>query len=545
MPRHVLVACSLLAWSACAPREQGTPTGASTQPAAAGSPNAGATPSTPTAPAASTNPNAAAVPSAPSAPPLAPVCSPTAPADVQVTVTSKAGPLGAGAPRPLSNKLWSMNIDDLQPQDYAPTLDANFVAYLKALKPAMLRWPSGVNSQYYQYSETKTGKYVLSPAFLDHFIALCRAVNAEPFIGVNTLNGSPENAAALVKFLNVTRGYKVRYFHLGNEPGVNGVTATSSPQTYAATFLRFQQAMRAADANIKFVGAELMTGGEVLGISPYVDWLTPILQGTQRSPMDAVAWHYYPKDSSQTNVKSSAAATPNNLLIETANDWPPAGMDFPATILPKIKGLLGVYAPKAEIWVDEIAEDSGKANGVGTAELAVGALWLADELGRFAEYGTDAAFRFIFKTSADHGYALLDPTNHPRPDYYAYWLYAQQFGDQMVGSTTSDLKDVAVHAATRTSDGTLRVMLVNKTTHKQAVNLKLTDYAPTTAFRYLLQGEALTSTSMTLNGAQLTPTNLAAGAAAVAAVATTDACASNVLSLPPVSVTVMVFAHSE
>lgn len=478
------------------------------------------------------------------APVPTPVCTPTGGA-LTVTVDASKGPLGQSSPRAITNKLWSVNLDDLNPVDYTPSLDANFVAYLKAIKPALLRWPAGYDSQTYQFSATASGNQILTPAFIDKFMALCQAVGAEPLIGINTLTGSADNAAQLVQFLNKTRGYNVRYFHIGNEPDVDPDDTTVTPATYVSKFAAFKTAMQAVDPNIKLVGAEITTGARVLGISGQKDWLTPILQGTQGAPMDAVAWHYYPKDSSQTLAGSSAVATPNNLLIETASDWPPAGMDFANTIIPKMRAVMATYAPKAEIWIDELAEDSGKANGQGTADRAVGALWLTDVLGRYAEQGADAAFRFIFKTGGNHGYALLDPNNQPRPDYYAHWLYAQQFGDAMVSSSTTDVTQVAVHAATRKDDGSLRVFLVNKTTASKTVRLKLTGYAPTTAARYQLVGAALDANVMTLNGQSFTPASLANGANAIAAVATTDACTDNVVTLPAVSVTLLNFGTAK
>jgi hypothetical protein len=481
-------------------------------------------------------------------PKVAPVCTAAA-ANLNVVIKSKVGP-GGGAILPFGNKLLSMNLDDLKPNDYMPSFNADFVAYLKALKPAMLRWPAGYDSQTYQFDAgaswaptSKTaGRRTLAPNFIDQYLALCKAVGAEPYVGINLLTGTADNAASLVRYLNVSKNAGVRWFHLGNEPDVDVTDSATQTAAYAKQFLAFRQAMLAVDGNLKFTGAELVTGARVLGIAGQPNWMAPILAGTKAAPMDAIAWHYYPKDSSQTLAASSATPSPEHLLLETASDWPPAGLDFASQIFPKLQQVRNQLAPKAELWVDEFAEDSGKANGTGLADRAVGALWTADALGRFAEQGADAVFRFIFKTGEDHGYALLDPNNVLRPDYYAMWLYANAFGDQLVSATSSAQANVAAHAALRQGDGSLRVMLVNKTTSPQKVAVSLPDFAASASGRYQLLAKAYLDTSMSLNGSALTAASVANGEAAVAIEGTADACAQTVLTLPPVSVTVMAYA---
>ena len=280
----------------------------------------------------------------------------------------------------------------------------------------------------------------------------------------------------------------------------------------------------------------------MLGFSGFTDWVTPILQQTAQAPMDASAWHYYPLDSSQTSSASSATATVAHLLQESASDWPPAGLDFASIVFPPLKATRTSLAPKAELWVDEFAEDSGKTNGSGTGNVVAGALWAADAVGRFAEQGADALFHFMFKGDAEHFYTLLDANYQPRPEYYTYWLYAQQFGDHLVQAQTDAAASVAVHASTLAADNTLRVMLVNKGTTSARTHLTLADYAPRQVHRYQLVGNSLTDTAMALNGQTLTMANINQGAAAIAGVATADACANNVLALPPLSVTLLVFS---
>jgi hypothetical protein len=96
----------------------------------------------------------------------------------------------------------------------------------------------------------------------DEFMSLCREVGAEPTVVVcydalwrpgcsMTKKGLIETAAAWVKYANVTRGYGVRYWEIGNEGYID---STVSPHDYARDFVDFAQAMKAVDPSI-WVGA--------------------------------------------------------------------------------------------------------------------------------------------------------------------------------------------------------------------------------------------------------------------------------------------------
>jgi hypothetical protein len=287
----------------------------------------------------------------------------------------------------------------------------------------------------------------------------------------------------------------------------------------------------------------MYTGADVMGTYSLPDWMTPILKATAQTPMDAIDWHYYPLDSSQSSATSSAVPTVAHALQESAPDWPPSGLDFASIIFPHLKSLKASYAPQAELWVDEFAEDSGVANGSGISDRVVGALWAADALGRFAEQGADAVFRFIFKAGAEHKYSLIDENDQPRPEYYTYWLYAQHFGDHVIKAVSDAPAKVAVHASTLQADGTLRVVLVNKTTTAQRAHVVLGDYAAKQAHRYQLIGQEATGTTVSLNNTTLTMANIGQGGQAIAAEGTADACSSTVLALPPLSVTLMIYAN--
>ena len=470
-------------------------------------------------------------------------CAPlTQSADVQVSVQTRAGPNGAKQPVAVSNELTNTNIYDQDRTDYVPHASDNYVNFLKGIHPARLRWPAGYYSQQYTFQRTGAeGPTNMTPALLAAYMELCQRVGAQPMITVNVETGTPDNAADLVRFVNKEMGYNITWWELGNEPDVDGVDDTHSPAIYAKQFLDTAAAMRAVDPSIKLAGAVLLSGEDILGEHDSTDWLTPIMDQVG-SQMDAISWHYYPLYSSETpNNDSSSTLSVPHLLQETAQDWPPAGLDFADTIMPRLRQVIDKYTPGGQIWISEFAEDPGYLAGQGLSDTNVGALWAADALGRYADYGIEGMYKFIFKAEAQHKYTLVDENLSPRPEYYTYWLYAQQFGDHMVNAVSDHRDTVAVHAAVRSSDGSLTVMLVNKANVPKSVRLTLPDFSTSSAQQFVLSGSSYTGTDMQLNGQTLTAANVGKGAQAIQAVPT-SACPNNVITLPPFTVQLIQYA---
>lgn len=491
-----------------------------------------------------------------------PVCQTGVPFDVNIVVTSKAGPKNFAAPIKLTNNLYSMGIDDRTRGDYFPALDSNFVAYLKGLHPAYLRFPAGHNGQNYRWSTTDKDAFgVMTPKLMDAFVALCRATNSEPYIAVNidAVSGSVDDAKAYITYANKTKGYNVKWWQIGNEPNL-GSTATSQTQAfkdYPSTYLTYRNALRSIDPTIKTVGLESYQGMQIL--REYTsngslidrgepDFFSPFLAAVGNQ-VDAIAWHYYQLYSGDAsrNTNASSALTAANLFQEAPSDWPPAGLTFADKIIPYMRDKMKTNLPNAQIWIDEFAEDSGnQLAGRGVADTLAGALWAADITGRYADQGTDGIFHFIFKAagsaSLQFGYTLLDNNNVPRPEYYAYWLMANHYADQMVRTSTSAITQVASHAAVSSTDGSLHVMLVNKSNKAQAVRLTLPDFTPVRAKQYVLTGPSLSATTATINGKMLTPDVVTLGDTAVAS-QVAQACADNTFTVPAYSVSMVIFTN--
>jgi hypothetical protein len=477
----------------------------------------------------------------PAAPPGPQTCVTTGPTTVNVTVTATQGPKGFAQPRPITNDLYSMGIDDQRRDDYYPSLDPKFVSYLKALRPGMLRFPAGHNGQMYQWQSSGEGRFIMTPALIDAFMGLTQAVGAQPYLAVNIETAPPEQAAAMIKYVNVDKKYGVKWWQIGNEPDLASEWPNESPAVYSDKFHRYVGALKSIDPNIKTVGGVLLTGENVLGRrTGHQNWFAPIVDNVGTS-LDAFAWHYYPLYSSPNNPNSASSSVPSveHLLQEASPDWPPASLGFADQILPYMRTKLASGSPGAQVWIDEFAEDPGYLAGQGYSDRFVGALWAADAMGRYANQGTDAIFHFIFKAGAEHYYTLLDANNDPRPEYYTFWLMANHFGDHLVNTSSDKIAQVASHAALRASDKTLRVMLVNKSTTKQSVRLKVAGFTPKAASQYQLTGSSYTGTDVSLNGQKLTPANIDQGAQAIPP-QRAEGCVDNIVQVPALTVMMLV-----
>ena len=151
----------------------------------------------------------------------------------------------------------------------------------RALRPGILRWPGGNFASAYHWqdglgprdrrpvrADPAWGALEPNDVGTDEFIALCRALGAEPYLCVNAGTGTPEEAAAWVEYCNgpaesrygalrAAHGhaepYGVRYWGVGNEIYGNWQCGHVDDETYARRYLEFARAMRAVDPEIRLV----------------------------------------------------------------------------------------------------------------------------------------------------------------------------------------------------------------------------------------------------------------------------------------------------
>ncbi len=154
---------------------------------------------------------------------------------------------------------------------------------LGALRPSVLRFPGGEHADLYHWANgigeqalrtenqhAQTLAYESSIMGTAEFLDLCVRVGAVPLITVNVPTGTPEEAAAWVKAVNVTglispsdgsRLPAVQYWEIGNEPYLDSATLprlAMDAATYADKATAIVRAMKAVDPSIH-VGIPLST----------------------------------------------------------------------------------------------------------------------------------------------------------------------------------------------------------------------------------------------------------------------------------------------
>ncbi len=323
-----------------------------------------------------------------------------------------------------------------------------------ALKPTLMRVGG--------YNNDANTQSPFDDAAFDTAVAYARAVGAEPIIQVPLLadtSGKPPTAAtaaAMVAYANVTKSYGLKYFSIGNEPDLyasQGLVADPTqpalpgytPAAYCATARDYVTAMKAVDPTIKIVGPDLswkyIAGG---GAN---DWLTPILTSCG-DLFDIVAIHRYPFEAAQATLSAAAADA-----VSFRN------------VITSVRGILvatGQGAKPLALTEMNVVYDATFCVLDASPGTVGSALWLADGLGTANEVGLWTSA--VWDISDDDGYALgllgPAPGHTPRPEYYAYALFADHFGPTLL-EVTSAPSGVNAYASRSQADDATEIILVN------------------------------------------------------------------------------------
>ena len=260
----------------------------------------------------------------------------------------------------------------------------------------------------------------------------------------------------MVTYANVTKGYGLKYFSIGNEPDLyasQGLVADPTqpaipgytPAAYCATARAYVTAMKAVDPTIKIVGPDL--SWKYIAGSGANDWLTPILTGCG-DLFDIIAIHRYPFEAAQATLAAAAADAASFRNVMTS-----------------VRGILqatGQGAKPLALTEMNVVYDATFCVLDASPGTVGSALWLADGLGTANELGLWTSA--VWDISDDDGYALgligPAPGHTPRPEYYAYALFAEHFGPTLV-EVTSAPAGVNAYASRNQADDTTEIILVN------------------------------------------------------------------------------------
>jgi hypothetical protein len=343
-----------------------------------------------------------------------------------------------------------------------------------ALKPALMRVGG--------YNNDVNMPDPFDDAAFDTAVAYARSIGAEPIIQVPLLADNsgqpptPATAAAMVTYANVTKGYGIKYFAVGNEPDlytVSGMPGNAAqpampaltPAGYCTLVSPFVAAMKAADPTIQIVGPDLSYKYQAGNGDN--DWLTPILTACGNL-YDVVAIHRYPFEAKQATLAAAAADAATFKLA-----------------MASVRGILastGQSAKPLALTEMNIVYDATGCVLEASPGTIGSALWMADAAGTSIALGLWTTAVWDISDTDDYAFGLigLPPAHTPRPAYYAYALFADHFGTSSV-AVSSAPAGVTAYASRNQADDTTQIIAVNWNRTATGVEVQVTGLPKTPA----------------------------------------------------------------
>jgi hypothetical protein len=302
---------------------------------------------------------------------------------------------------------------------------------------------------------------------LDEAVAYARAVGAEPIVQVPLLFDetgnvpTPDTAAAMVTYLNVTKGYGIRYFSIGNEPDLypdnQAEPSTYTASSYCASFRAFATAMRAADPTIQLEGPDLSWKYQ----SGSNDWLTPFLQECA-DQVDIVGVHRYPLQPDETTIDRAMGDA----------------QAFSATIDDLRAKMASAGAGDKPLAISETNITWNGDPAVSTLPASLGTfpagLWAADVFGVAREKGLWGMT--FWSICEDYTLGFLTTSGQPRPVYQALRMYAEGFGPIVV-RVDGVPPTLGVYASRSSAPLATELIVVNRASMDQDIVLHVTGTA--------------------------------------------------------------------
>ncbi|HEY7355755.1 MAG TPA: cellulose-binding protein, partial [Ktedonobacterales bacterium] len=264
--------------------------------------------------------------------------------------------------------------------------DDGIAGLLRADGVRVMRFPGGSTADDFHW-QTNTlddsGASAGTDTF-DQFMQVVQHVGATPIITVNYGSGTPEEAAAWVRYANITKHYHIRYWEIGNEIYGNSTYGGNwerdlhapGPASYASNSLQFIQAMKAVDPSIQ-IGLVLTAPGNwpdgVTSASSPQPWNDTVLPAACAAA-NFVVVHWYPQGPTGETDAGLLAAPRNG--ASTPVSFTPSIPSMVSTLRSEISQYCGAHASAVQIMTTEtnsVSYNPGKQ----TTGL-VNALYLAE-----------------------------------------------------------------------------------------------------------------------------------------------------------------------
>ncbi|GAA0531707.1 cellulose binding domain-containing protein [Paractinoplanes ferrugineus] len=359
----------------------------------------------------------------------------------------------------------------------------------------MIRYPGGSYADIYHWeTHTAPGGYVAPNTDFDTFMASARRTGAEPMIIANYGTGSAGEAAAWVRYANVTKGYQARYWTIGNENYGNGHYGSAweaddhtdlSPTQYANEVVAYADAMKAVDPTIK-VGAVLTMPANwpdgLVGTGDSATWNRTVLS-IAGPHIDFADVHWYPGGGNAAEALGKTQYLDDSIyaLRQQINSYGGADAGRLGISLTELNVGVGQNTQPGAIFLAD-AYAGLIANGVFTVQWwnVHNGIGTPSTVAGQTDYN-DFGLLSSGNCTADNS-VCEPPLNTPFAPYHALKLLSSFIhpGDQMIRAGTSDPL-VTAHAARR-PNGDLAVLLINKDpAAARDVALDYSGYTPSSA----------------------------------------------------------------
>lgn len=451
--------------------------------------------------------------------------------------------------------LWIAGVS-LMPSDNIHGMRADTLALLRKLNAPIYRWPGGNFVSGYQWKDAVGDRDRRPPRWerawndvedndfgLDEFLTLCREINTEPLIVVNTGLGAVEDAVAEIEYANGSsktrwggfraqnghaEPYGVVWWGVGNEMFGNWQLGNVPVERYVVRHNAFAKAMRAADSSIKLVG-----------VGAVGKWDDLIVPGCA-DHMELLSLHHY----SERKLKipfspEEEAKYERNFLAYS--DYIAGGVRTMVGDLRKRQGKNDPATDRLRLCIDEwglVRDWDPRPDGPGvgsfehyytigdavTVGRALHELLRAADLVGMANWPQTVNVLGAIKTSRTS--AAMDPVGH------LLALYRTRVNGRVIPVSVPKTSTVDAVAAVDSTSGILSIALINFSPRDTTtVRLKLlgaTDLAPQGAWR--IGGKTLDAINVPGQPEAVTTTKLSGPIAA-----------DTPLELPPHSITVRTF----
>jgi hypothetical protein len=418
-------------------------------------------------------------------------CAPSAPTSAPVTSTASAVPAptllpsATSIPTPIPDTLFvdpSISLGPISPliygSNYGPWLSVSFPMLEKAYDSGVtiLRFPGG------SWGDQNN----VTPLQIDQIMSFAGQLGATILFSVRLLDGTPEQAAEMVRYTNIEKKYDVQYWNIGNEPTLYDGVLRNRGETYDVSrfnqeWRMFAEAMKEVDPTIKLVGPEINqfshdpTPGATTNFDEWDEtWMVEFLKANG-DLVDVVSFHRYPFPSSRI----SGAPSFDELRLN-AQEWD--------RIFVHARELIHEHTGRdLPLAVTEFNSAYDKSlGGETTPDSHYNAIWMANVLGSMIENGVFMANQWYLTAKAGYGGLGLIAQADVFPSYYTYQMY-KNFGNELVYSSSDDL-DLPIYAARR-PDGTLTVLLVNLSRAEKTKAIRIGDQSQFQAETWLFDLE--------------------------------------------------------